>query len=113
MAPRKGMKIGALGLDPLAAQLDHVADLVEQQEEDEADREGEAEEPAVGDDRDRHRAEGGEQLEVAEQQQERFRLHRERGQRRQQPAERACAAACRPEPGWIGPSGRARPAAHR
>jgi hypothetical protein len=69
------------GLDPLTAELDHVADLVQEQENDEPDRERNAEEEAVGGDRDQHRAEGGEELQLREQEDERLRLREEDAER--------------------------------
>ena len=68
-APRNGMNIGALGLDALAAQLDHVAHLVDEQQRDEADRERPAPDQRVGGDRDEHRARGRQELELRQQQQ--------------------------------------------
>jgi hypothetical protein len=76
-------------LDALAAQLDHVSHLVNEQQYDEARGEGNAPDPRVGGHRDRHRAHSREQLELRHQQQERLELRQERDDRREHRAERA------------------------
>ena len=53
--------------DALAAQLDDVAHLVDEQEQDEAERELPAPDEAVGGDRDEHRARGREDLRALQQ----------------------------------------------
>ena len=68
-APRNGMNIGARRLDALAAQLDDVAHLVDEQQQHEADRELPAPDEAVGGDRDEHRPRGRQDLRLRQQQQ--------------------------------------------
>ena len=65
------------GLDALAAQLDHVAHLVDEQQHDEADRELPAPDQAVGGDRDEHRPRRRQDLQLRQQQQDDLDLGRE------------------------------------
>ncbi len=112
-APRNGMNIGADAFDALAPQLDHVAHLVHEQQQHEADRELPAPDQRVGGDRDQHRARGREQLDLRQQQEQRLELRAELHEQRGASAPRGAktrrqSSRGRPEPGWIGPSGTGR-----
>src|SRR3954467_10705664 len=106
-APRKGKKNGdppphdgaqegnehrRTRLHALAAQRDDVPHLVDEEQHDEPDGEPPAPDQGVGADRDDHRARGGEDLELREQEQERLELGPDEDQRREQ------AAASSPPP---------------
>ena len=65
------------GLDPLAAELDHVAHLVHEQQQHEADRELPAPDQRVGGDRDQHGRRRGEDLDLRQQEQKRLELRAE------------------------------------
>ena len=65
-----GMKTGSPALMPRSAQDDHVADLVDEDQQHEADGEGPAEHPGVGDDRDAHRDRDAEELQLGQQQED-------------------------------------------
>ena len=66
-APRNGDEHRRARLDALAAQLDHVAHLVHEQQHDEADRERPAEEQRVGGDGDERGRRRGQQLDLRQQ----------------------------------------------
>ena len=84
------------GPDPLAAELEDVAELMEEEEQYEADGEEPAEDQLIGDDRDQHRGRGREQLQLGERDEDQLRL---RPDLREQYADGAqCAADPLPEP---------------
>ena len=65
------------GLNALAPQLDHVAQLVEEEQQDEAERERPRPDQRVGGDRHEHRRRRREDLQLREQEQDRLALGRE------------------------------------
>ena len=76
--------------EALAPRLEHVAELVHEQQQDEADRELPAPEERVGADRDQHRAGDGQELELEDRGEDELELPEqepERGDRRPEPAQ--------------------------
>src|SRR5262245_34401138 len=90
-------EVDALDGDALPARLDHVPELVDEEERDEAGREAPAPEPRVRRHRDEHGPGGGEELELEDEQRGRLELREQGGdrghRRRDAPAETAQPAA--------------------
>ena len=88
------------GLDPLAPELEDVPELVQEQEQHEADREEPAEDQLVGGDRDEHRGRGREQLQLRQRDEQELRLGAElRDQEAERRRGRCRSASAAPDRG--------------